>query len=74
MVVVFEDFCKLKAVEGSLSNALKIAPRDPEVVEEVKSSNRQKTDCKKSLSSDVRSAGYPWKVMLLHARIADAIC
>jgi twitching motility two-component system response regulator PilG len=32
-----------KAVEGSLSNALKIAPRDPEVVEEVKKFQQTKS-------------------------------
>ena len=37
----------LKAVEGSLSNALKIAPRDPEVVEEVKKFQQTKNRLQK---------------------------
>ena len=36
-----------KAVEGSLSNALKIAPRDPEVVEEVKKFQQTKNRLQK---------------------------
>jgi len=36
-----------KAVEGSLSNALKIAPRDPEVVEEVKKFQQTKSRLQK---------------------------
>jgi twitching motility two-component system response regulator PilG len=37
----------LRAVEGSLSNALKIAPRDPEVVEEVKKFQQTKNRLQK---------------------------
>ena len=52
-----------KAIEMSLNNASKIAPEDPEILDEITNSNKLKIDWIKSLLLAVRSAGRHWKVM-----------